>query len=82
MSTNACIAKGTPDNWEGVYVHWDGYPEGLGRDLIANYIAIGSDLDLLIKESIDNHPTGWSSYPDKPYDVEGEPEMIITSEDD
>jgi hypothetical protein len=26
MSTNATIAVKTPEGYEGIYVHWDGYP--------------------------------------------------------
>jgi hypothetical protein len=37
MSTNGCIAFGTPNEWIGVYHHWDSYPTELGKTLWAAY---------------------------------------------
>ena len=33
MSTRGCVAIGTPENWRGVYNHWDSYPTGLGQQV-------------------------------------------------
>lgn len=33
MSTRGCVAIGTPENWRGVYNHWDSYPTGLGQEV-------------------------------------------------
>ena len=33
MGTRSIIAKGEPDNWTGVYCHWDGYPDHMADAL-------------------------------------------------
>jgi len=33
MSTRGCVALKTEKGWEGVYNHYDSYPEGLGAEL-------------------------------------------------
>ena len=34
MSTRSCVGRYTEGkNWEGVYVHWDGYPNHMGIQL-------------------------------------------------
>lgn len=38
MSTRAYVFEKLADNdYRGIYVHFDGYPEGVGRTLIDNY---------------------------------------------
>ena len=37
MSTNALVAVKEGDSNTGIYVHWDGYPEALGKTLIEHY---------------------------------------------
>jgi hypothetical protein len=64
MSTRAAIAVGTPEKWEGIYQHWDGYPAGLGKALwdMAHKKGVAK-----IRSDIFNHPGGFSSYPDECY---------------
>jgi hypothetical protein len=38
MATRSFIAQKKEDgSFEGVYCHWDGYPDGVGKTLFANY---------------------------------------------
>ena len=50
MATRAAIiieVKGTNHSYEGVYLHFDGYPEGAGQMLVDHY-----DTDAKVKELI------------------------------
>jgi hypothetical protein len=68
MSTRSVIAIGTRDEWHGVYVHYDGYPEGVGRQLWALVHMQDGDLwdqmTACAVELIDAHPEGWLYLPD------------------
>jgi len=62
MSTRSIIAKPEGDGWEGVYHHWDGYPSGVGVELLTIYRSVfGGDLDAMTKYLIDDEPVGWST---------------------
>ena len=37
MSTNAIVAIATENGYKAVYVHWDGYDEGVGQTLRDHY---------------------------------------------
>ena len=37
MATRSRIAVKQDKVWKSVYVHWDGYPKGVGEELIENY---------------------------------------------
>ena len=52
MATRAAIiieVKGKNHSYEGVYLHFDGYPEGAGQMLVDHY-----DTDAKVKELISN----------------------------
>jgi len=67
MSTRGCIARltskpGKKVRFKGVYHHWDGYPDGLGKtlfDLRNNHFK--GKTDAMLKVLIDEHPAGWST---------------------
>lgn len=63
MSTRSCIARLTSlGKFEGVYHHWDGYPDGLGATLHELYHNhFNKDIDAMLKYLIDDHPAGWST---------------------
>jgi hypothetical protein len=71
MSTPGAIAvytsgTGVPENvrtrpWRGVYHHWDGYPEGLGQNLIHRVHSMRGDLHAVARLLIDEAPWGWST---------------------
>lgn len=61
MGTHSCIAKPEGDGWRGRYVHWDGYPTGVGVTLVTALTeAFKGDLDAMTAKLIDNEPVGWS----------------------
>lgn len=80
MSTRACVAYevNKPDDWIGIYSHWDGYPSHLGKEIwkilhtefIGNKGKIGignkGDVENAIKAFIEiyvkGHEGGWSSF--------------------
>lgn len=45
MSTRGCVAIGNTDKWEGVYNHFDSYPQGLGK-LVYDHIKGRDAVDL------------------------------------
>lgn len=47
--------------WRGVYHHWDGYPDGLGQELLARVQRFQGNLPLVVKQVVDAAPRGWSS---------------------
>lgn len=47
MATRSRIAVKQGKVWKSVYVHWDGYPEGVGVELLSNYTTEDSIKDLL-----------------------------------
>jgi hypothetical protein len=69
MSTRGCIARtNNGEGWQGVYHHWDSYPKGLGKELWDRlHSEYQGDITAFLADAIDNHPSGWSSFPDKCY---------------
>ena len=61
MSTRSMIARKTDEGFQGVYHHWDGYPEALGQTLWQMYHQGDKDLEGMLALLIDSHPAGWSS---------------------
>ena len=49
MSTNALVAIKDKDIYTGIYVHWDGYPDTLGRTLKNHYNTVFSACELISK---------------------------------
>ena len=47
MATRSRIAVKQGKVWKSVYVHWDGYPEGVGVELLENYTTPASIENLL-----------------------------------
>ena len=73
VSTNGIIARSIGEGtFEGVYHHWDSYPnEGLGQFLI--HILTGhfrNDLARMLRVLIDEHPAGWSTIVNKDFALE------------
>ena len=61
MSTRAIIAYATEDGgWKGVWNHWGGHTQHLGRALIRGVAKRRGDLAAFIAETIDGCPEGWS----------------------
>lgn len=70
MGTRSVVAIPTADGWRGRYIHWDGYPEGVGESL--RLIVQRDGLDLAVKTLTENH-FGWSSVNDDAQDAHDEP---------
>lgn len=65
MSTRAIIASTNSDGiWKGVWNHWSGHTQHLGRALIKAVGAAKGDLDRAIQRCILDAPDGWSSFVD------------------
>lgn len=64
MSTRSVIARKNGDSgFVGVYHHWDGYPRGLGQELVRTYRSkYQGKLDEMLEDVVDKHPAGWSSF--------------------
>ena len=67
MSTRSCIARPIETGgFQGRYVHWDGYPSGVGRDVYDLFNrpvkkgGFGRNFTRLTKALLDNHPAGFS----------------------
>ena len=69
MGTRSMILKPEGDAWVGRYVHWDGYPEGVGAAL--HEIVNRDGLTMARKVLIDDH-VYWSSI---------DPSMVHTKRD-
>ena len=81
MSTRSVIACGTPKEWQGVYSHFDGYPEGVGAavwDVLmkefvlnpgsADFANDGSTaVQAFVDIYIKGHSGGWLVFPDECY---------------
>lgn len=74
MSTRGMIATVAGDTGlRGVYQHFDSYPTGLADEILVQYHKVGGDIERLRREAIDEHPAGWSSYPENPYPAGDQP---------
>jgi hypothetical protein len=63
MGTRSCVARvrqtGSEQmGFEGRYIHWDGYPHGVGRTLFEECRRLGTDR--VLRLLIDEHRNGWS----------------------
>ena len=88
MSTNsAIIARYNEDTYRGIYVHWDGYPEGVGNKLVKYYtnpekiaklLALGSLSSL--GEEIETCRDYGKGRKEKTYFIEGDGFETVVSE--
>jgi hypothetical protein len=63
VSTRAIIGFTNPDGtWRGVWNHWSGHTQHLGRALIKAVRAAKGDLDQVIQRCVLDVPDGWSSF--------------------
>ena len=58
MSTRSVVARPTVDSWEGRYIHFDGYPTGVGFEL---WCIVKNEGVLKAREVLINDNSGWSS---------------------
>lgn len=66
MSTRAIIAHATEDGrWRGVWNHWSGQTQHLGRALIRRIRTLKGDMDGVIATVIEGCPEGWSEFDKK-----------------
>ena len=62
MSTRSVIARPTAAGFQGRYVHWDGYPSGVGQQIYGLFQGhFAKDFGRLQQVLLDEHPAGWSS---------------------
>ena len=62
MSTRSVIARPTAAGFQGRYIHWDGYPSGVGQQIYGLFQGhFGMDFGRLQQVLLDEHPAGWSS---------------------
>lgn len=66
MGTRSVVAIPTAEGWRGRYIHWDGYPQGVGESLLL--IVKRDGLDLAVKVLTEHH-FGWSSVDDDAKDA-------------
>lgn len=68
MGTSATIAVGTRDQWEGVYVHYDGDPDHMVPALQKTYAQLDGDFDRTVFHTTrPDTPGYWSFYADPTY---------------
>lgn len=61
MGTRSVVAVRYGDSWRGRYVHWDGYPTGVGQALLEiRRNLYPNDLDGMVRALTETH-RGWSS---------------------
>lgn len=73
MGTRSCIAfyEATTGKTEGVYCHWDGYPEGIGTMLY--HVSQMYDNLTVLRDFLFDHPSGYSSLTE----WQGDPDLLI-----
>lgn len=59
MGTRSVVARPMGDGFEGRYVHWDGYPTGVGAALLRGSQQLGTAA--LRKLLVEDEKVGWSS---------------------
>ena len=59
MSTNSGIALRQGDTYTTIYCHWDGYPSGVGQDLLDDFNSYDAALKLILEG---DHSTPYESY--------------------
>ena len=62
MATRSIVAYPTKNGFEGYYVHWDGYPSGVGCGVYQAFNALGEDG---LKSFLSHHRSGFRSFPEK-----------------
>lgn len=67
MGTRSVIGYPTETGFEGYYVHFDGYPSGVGAEVFALFNKLGESG---FKTFLELYPEGFSSFPESPYTVE------------
>lgn len=61
MGTRSIVAEPHGDGFRGRYVHWDGYPSGVGASLFEAYrTRFEGDHEAMTLYLIDEEPVGWS----------------------
>lgn len=65
MSTNSVVGIATPTGFKGRYVHWDGYPAGVGSAL--EIIVKRDGVERAVKTLIEDHDE-WSTITADSYD--------------
>lgn len=70
MATRSRIAIQIGDKVHSIYCHWDGYPEGVGNELITRFNSreLAEGLIELGNRSWLIQPDGYTSYTDELYD--------------
>ena len=79
MATRSRIAVKEGKVWKSVYVHWDGYPDGVGKELVDNYALpreITKLLDIGHRSSLINDPEGETGYGDMCDEFETELDLM------
>ncbi|GAA2254823.1 hypothetical protein GCM10010232_50050 [Streptomyces amakusaensis] len=78
LSTRSFIARPTDSGFEGLYCHYDGFPDHQLPLLLAAYNhRFAGDLDAMTRHLIDDVPVGWSTLGTDLLD--GAPEQIRTA---
>lgn len=68
MGTRSIIARPTPDGFAGRYCHWDGYPEGVGKEIW--HIVARDGVEKACKILLDDHYS-WSGLASNQPDLAG-----------
>ena len=67
MGTRSVIGYPTETGFEGYYVHWDGYPSGVGAEVFTLFNKLGEEG---FRKFLSQNPDGFSAFPDAPYTYE------------
>ncbi|WP_327255390.1 hypothetical protein [Streptomyces sp. NBC_01244] len=60
LATRSCIARPTPTGFEGIYVHWDGYPtHHLPLLLAAHQFRFKGDIEAMARFLVDSPEVSW-----------------------
>jgi len=71
MSTNSMIGRKKQYGYQLNYIHWDGYPSGVGKTLWDLYHGhFQKDVEKMMHVLIDEHPAGWSEICDTDFNLE------------
>lgn len=66
MATRSAIGEITEHSFEGVYVHWDGHPDSVGKTFV-DAAKAAPDLAAFVADVL-AHDAGYAAYPDEPFD--------------
>jgi hypothetical protein len=67
MGTRSIIGYPTESGFEGYYVHYDGYPSGVGAEVYALFNDLGQER---FNKFLECNPDGFSYFPRSPYAYE------------